>query len=160
MSWKDIGKWLKSRGKGKDQFKGMRNSAILQDLTEYELFLFSQIVHDRKFTKGESIFEQDVPLAVFYMVSSGEVELQETASTGQSSCRISPNEVLGIIDMYVQNRRLASARATKDTYLQAVSHLDFEFFVKSNPKTGVKLLNNMCRLISRKALSDISSEGI
>jgi hypothetical protein len=50
--------------------------------------------------------------------------------------------------MYNENKRKGEAKATKDSTLLAISHLDFQTFIKANPKTGLKLLNNICKSLS------------
>jgi len=140
--------WIKSLLVKPDRYAYLKKYPILAGFTQYELFLLSQILQERKFKENEVVYGAQNPLAVIYLIASGSIEIDETANGQNIKTTLHKHQFLGIIDMYNENRRKGIARAVKDSTLLAVSHLDFQAFIKANPKTGVKLLNNICAALS------------
>ncbi len=131
-----------------DRFDYLKKFPILDGFSRHELFLLSQILQERKFMAGEIVYDAQYPLAVIYLIAGGSIEIVEGDNELQKNVVLHKHQFLGIIDMYNENRRKGIARAVKDSTLLAVSHLDFQAFIKANPKTGVKLLNNICAALS------------
>lgn len=148
MFWTTIKNWLDVHMHGLSKYDYLRKFPLLCDFTNLELFLFSQIVQTRKFKKGEIVYQEEFPLAVIYLILDGAIELKEGSDNNANTLILEKYQILGVIDLYTENRRKGVARASKDSVLLAVSHLGFNSFIKSNPKTGIKLLNNICRIIS------------
>ena len=148
MQWKTISQWLLSLITNRKDLDYLRKFPILNGFTSHELFLFSQIVQERRFKEGEIIYQEQFPLAVIYLIASGAIELTDDYQRMNSPYILRKHQFLGVIDMYNENRRKGEAIAIKPTILLAVSHLDYESFIRFNPKAGVKLLNNICKALS------------
>lgn len=148
MLWIKLKKWLDAFLHGKSKLEYLRSFPLLCDFSNLELFLFEQIVQTRHFKKGEFVYLEEFPLAVIYLVLDGAIEVKEGSDKNAKTIVLEKHQLLGIIDLYTENRRKGVAYAFKDSTLLAVSHLDFNAFIKSNPKTGIKLLNNICRILS------------
>lgn len=148
MDFQSFQTWIKSHFIKSDRFDYLKKFPILADFTKHEFFLFSQILQERRFKAGESVYDAQFPLAVVYLILSGTIEIEETENEQMTTVLFHKHQFIGIIDMYNENRRKGIAKAVKDSTLLAVSHLDFQAFIKANPKTGVKLLNNICASLS------------
>jgi len=122
---------------------------IFEDFTYHELHLFSQIIQVRDFKEGEIVYQEQFPLAVLYLVAKGEISINNEYQKSESPIFINEHQLLGFIDMYNEDRRKGEAKANKELQLLAISHLDFKSFLKNNPRTGVKLLNNVCKILSK-----------
>lgn len=148
MFWIKIKQFLSSLLYSSDKLDYLRHFPILKDFSNFELYLFSQIVHTRYFKKDETIFQEQFPLAVIYLIQSGAIEIKSQYNQDENPEVLHKNQFIGVIDLYDENKRKEEAKAVKDTVLLAISHIDFQTFVHSNPKTGVKLLNNICSALS------------
>jgi signal-transduction protein with cAMP-binding, CBS, and nucleotidyltransferase domain len=148
MNWKNIGQWIISLIINRSNLDYLRKFPILNGFSTHELFLFSQIIQERHFKEGEIIYQEQFPLAVVYLISKGAIELTENYQSSSVPTVLHKHQFLGVVDMYNENRRQGEAIAIKDSTLLAVSHLDFSSFIKTNPSTGVKLLNNICQALS------------
>lgn len=148
MQWKNIGHWLISVINKPKDLDYLRKFSIFKGFSNYELFLFSQILQERHFKEGEIIYQEQFPLTVIYLILSGVVELSDNYQNNGKPIVLHKNQFLGIADMYNENRRQGEAIAVKDTTLLAFSHLDYFAFIKANPSTGIKLLNNICGSLS------------
>ncbi|MFO7659365.1 MAG: cyclic nucleotide-binding domain-containing protein [Candidatus Cloacimonadaceae bacterium] len=148
MFWTKLTILLDAHLHGHSKYDYLRNFPLLCDFTNLELFLFSQIVQTRNFKQGEFIYQEEFPLAVIYLILDGAIELKEGSDRNAKTIILEKHQLLGVIDLYTETRRKGVAAASKDSVLLAVSHLDFNAFIKTNPRTGIKLLNNVCRIIS------------
>jgi len=148
MFWTEVKLWFSTLLIKRSKLDYLRKFPILNDFTDHELFLFSQIVQERSFKEGELVYQEEFPLAVIYLVLKGAIELKDSSHEQVNSIILNTHQFLGIIDLYTENKRKGEARAIKDSIILAVSHLDFMTFIRTNPKTGVKLMNNICRALS------------
>ncbi len=152
MQWKHIGHWLISFINSPKDLDYLRKFSIFKGFSNYELFLFSQILQERQFKEGEIIYQEQFPLTVIYLITKGAIELTDNYQSSNKPLILHKYQFLGIADMYNENRRQGEAIALKDTTLLAFSHLDYYAFIKSNPTTGVKLLDSICKALSQYIL--------
>lgn len=140
--------WLITLFKSKDKNRELRKFSAFKDLNSYELFLFNQIMHRREYQAGEMLFEERYPLELIYFINKGEVEVFGKLQP-KGSRILKKHQYIGILDMYHEHIRSSSARAVVDSEVLAVSRIDFIRFLKTNPKTGVKILTNICTSFSK-----------
>ena len=148
MDMHKLGTWLLSIFNKRTDISYLQKFPVLKCLKYHELHLFSQLLHERHYSEGEFIYKEDYPLAIIFLVLKGQVEVHESLNPDQTPLLLSRYHFLGIVDMYNQNKRKGTARAIKDSTLLAISRQDFEDFLFANPKTGVKILNNVCHSLS------------
>ena len=156
MNWKNINQWLISLISKRKELDYLRKFPILSGFTNHELFLFSQMLQERHFKDGEVIYQEQLPLTVIYLILKGAVELTDNYQSIKPII-LHKYQFLGIADMYNENKRQGEAIALKDTVLLAFSHLDYFSFIKTNHRTGVKLLNNICQALSHYILAPSKS---
>jgi len=152
MQWKNISQWLISLISKRKELDYLRKFSILSGFTNHELYLFSQILQERCFKEGEVIYQEQFPMTVIYLILKGTIELTDNYQNSNKPITLHKYQFLGIADMYNENRRQGEAIAAKDSTLLAFSHLDYYSFIKMNPRTGVKLLDNICRTLSHYIL--------
>lgn len=148
MNTSMLKKWLLSLVASDAEIENLRKFAILKDFTNYELVLFQNIVHERHFKEGEYLYQGQYPLAVIYLIKKGAIEVKDNYHCEDKPVILSKHQFLGIVDMYNQNRRQGEAKAIKDSTVLAISYIDFDNFITQNSRTGVKLLNNVCKALS------------
>jgi signal-transduction protein with cAMP-binding, CBS, and nucleotidyltransferase domain len=146
---KDIfNKWLKSLLGLNKELDELRKFPILKDFSYHELSLFQNIIQERSFKEGEYLYREQYPLAVIYLIKKGAIEVKDNYHCTDTPVVLTKHQFLGIVDMYNKNRRQGEAKAIKDSTLLAISYIDYENFITHNPRTGVKLLNNICKVLS------------
>jgi CRP-like cAMP-binding protein len=137
-------KILKKTSKKLDDFTFLNKVEILKNLSKSELSLFAKLFLIRKFEQGEIIFRETYPHVVLYIIKSGEVEIfLENTENNIVISQLSEASHFGEIGLFAEVNRIASAKATKETTLYAVTKNDFRRFVRKNPATGIKLLYNL-----------------
>jgi CRP-like cAMP-binding protein len=148
--------WISSHLVSKDNLVYLLKFPLLKDFTRHELFLFFQNIQERNFKEGEIIYQEQFPLAVIYLIASGIIEIKENQANQEKSLILHKHQFFGIIDMFTENKRKGEAKALKDSVLLAVSHPDFQSFIKDNPRTGIKLLKNICQSLSHTITNELS----
>jgi len=113
---------------------------------------------DKHYTKDEIIFRENYPSVVIYIVFKGSVKLYTDTSSSEYEVFIGemkPQMVFGELGIFSEINRQVSAVALEDTHLLAINKTDFINYVKSNPGTGIKLLWNLGRAITRDFKNEI-----
>ncbi|MBM4403459.1 MAG: cyclic nucleotide-binding domain-containing protein [Candidatus Cloacimonetes bacterium] len=145
-----ISKWFR----GKQDYLCLKQFALFNDLTHFELDLVFPMFHRREFAPGELVFEKGYPLEVIYFVESGALEVTGKLQ-GNQTMELTTGGYIGLIDMYHEKIRSSSARAVKDTVLLAISRTDLQEFIFGRTITGVKILHNVCGELSRSVFQVI-----
>jgi CRP-like cAMP-binding protein len=143
-----MGQWLKSLLLRQDELAHLRKFPLLRDFSNWELYLFSQLIQERTFKAGEYIYKEDFPLTVVYLILKGEIEVVDHYEHNSTPLVLRKHQFLGIIDMYNEDHRKGNAKAIRDSILLAVSKQDLQDFWANNPKAGVKFLNSLSRSLS------------
>jgi len=148
MFWIKVKQLFSSFLYNSNKLNYLRQFPILRNFSTFELFLFSHLIQTRHFKKDEIIFQEQFPLAVIYLIQSGAIEIRSRYDLNEEPVILTKHQFIGVIDLYDENRRKEEAKAVKDTILLAISHIDFQKFINANPRTGVKLLSNICGALS------------
>ncbi len=135
--------WFLASLKPKDKNRSLRKYSIFKDLNSFELHLLKQIIHHRKYTAGEILFEDKYPLELIFLIEKGEVAVFGKLQPNGSRT-LKRGQFIGLIDMYHENSRSSSAKAVKDSEILAISRTDFQQFLETNPRTGIKILSGVC----------------
>jgi CRP/FNR family cyclic AMP-dependent transcriptional regulator len=149
MNWQKLLTWLKRLIGSHSELAYLRKFTLLKDFSDRELYLFSQLLHRREYKAGEFLYREDYPLAVIYLILKGEIDVQDNQASNISNVVLHKHQFLGIVDMYNDSRRNGSAKAMTDSEVLALSRQDFRDFIKSNPHSGVKLMDNIANILSR-----------
>lgn len=138
-----IKRWLEKPG----QHHELRKFTLFKDLKDHELNLIFPSLHNREFKAGEILFEEGYPLEVIYFIVSGEVQLTDTPDIPVTML-LKKNQCLGVLELFVHNRRLGTAKALSNLQLLALSQVDFWEMVHKNTPLGVKLLTACNRILA------------
>jgi CRP-like cAMP-binding protein len=126
-------------------------------LSDYEIRLLSQFLHEREFEPSEDIFSQGDRGFGFYIIYSGAVEifLPKKRSSGEPYEEHIVNlihhqyfgELALLDDGDVRN---ASARAKQNTTLLALFRPDLEELIERHPVVAAKLLQAISLIITKR----------
>ncbi len=128
----------------------LREIAFLKQLNYFELKTFSRLLHRRDFKPGEVVFREGYPHAVLYIVKEGKVDIVLEAGEDESIklVELVPYAFFGEVGLFIDTNRTATAIASEDTVLLAVSKVDFKDMIEKYPRIGVKIVYELGKRLS------------
>lgn len=140
-----------------------RKIEAFENLTDYEVFLFSKFLHVRNFDSNEIVFKEGDGGFGFYLIYSGAVNIYTHADSPD------PTEMNFIteLDKYnhfgelslleKQNNRNATAITKSETTLLAIYKPDLEELIERYPIVGAKFLQALSWIVAKR-LNGIANE--
>lgn len=135
----------------------LRNIKVLSKLTDFEIRLLSQFLHEREFDANEDIFHQGDRGFGFYFVYSGAIEiyLEEKTNSGEiiedHIVNLLQHQYFGELALLDDNDvRNASARAKQQSTLLALFRPDLEELIERHPIVAAKLLQAISLIITKR----------
>lgn len=119
-----------------------RSFPLFSELSNLELKLLENILIERNYKPNELLFEETYPLEAVFLIIEGEVKLEGKLPGLRES-----GEIIGLVDMFKDQYRSSSARATRNTRVWAVSRTDLLNLIDKNPRLGTKILKAICRYL-------------
>ena len=130
-------------------FEFYQSIDILCNLTKSEIMKLNDLFIYKKYKRGETIFRENHPNPVFYIIKSGKVRLFINLPYEEVTVNdLGAKKHFGEIGIFLETNRITSAVTLEDSELIAVKKSDIKQFIKSNPGTGIKLLYNLGKTIS------------
>ncbi|MFQ6609411.1 MAG: cyclic nucleotide-binding domain-containing protein [Fidelibacterota bacterium] len=125
---------------------------IFETLSKRELASVENILHTRKYLKGETIFKENTPGLGMYIILNGEISIngQDTGGSKMEFAHLSNGDFFGEISLIDDSNRSATAMAFTDCELAAFFRDDLMDIITKTPKTGNKILLNLANVISRR----------
>jgi CRP/FNR family transcriptional regulator, cyclic AMP receptor protein len=125
--------------------------AAFDGLSRNELKLVERMLHERRYKKGEIVFNEGEPGAGMYIVIAGEVEILRKMGGGDVSLAIiKVRSFFGELALLDEIPRSASAVALTDSVLFGFSKPSLEGLCSRNPRLGLKIYSNLSRLVCRR----------
>src|ERR1700712_1007754 len=123
----------------------LRSIPMFQGLSEDDLGALSSSLVERSFRAGQAIMAQGDPGSEMYIVATGHVNI---FLPGESSRRVSlkdtaRGESFGELALFDDKPRSASALATTDAVLLALSRETLSTYLASRPRAAMNILNTM-----------------
>lgn len=115
---------------------------LLANLTEAELKALAGDFVLRRFRQGETIFQQDDPGQMLYLIEAGQVRIYVQSEQGQETSVIvyGPGDVFGELAVIDEGPRSASAIAMEDTVVHILSRDHFREHMRRSPQLALDLL--------------------
>jgi CRP-like cAMP-binding protein len=139
--------------KGKDSLgqQGLAEVPLFSTLETREHRVVAGLLHERRYEKGEVIFDQGEDSQALYVVISGLVLIcrQGEPETGKVA-EIGPGRAFGELAILGGYRRSAQARAAQACVLQTLSRSDFEGLVESHRTVALKITLQIARQLARQ----------
>jgi CRP-like cAMP-binding protein len=140
-------------GPGKDPGgpRGTAHIPLFSALDAKEHRVVAGLLHERRYEKGEVIFDQGEDSQALYVVASGLVLIcrQGEPETGKMA-EIGPGRAFGELAILGGYRRSAQARAAQDCVLQTLSRRDYEGLVESHKAIALKITLQLARQLARQ----------
>lgn len=127
---------------------------IFNDLKHGELKEIERIVHVRKYTPGEFVFQEGDVGAGMFVIAEGRVDImlesREKDGTPKRLATLGKSAFFGELSLLDSERRSATATATESSILIGLFRPDLLDLIERNPRLGSKVLMNVARIIGER----------
>ncbi|MFP4418409.1 MAG: Crp/Fnr family transcriptional regulator [Chitinivibrionales bacterium] len=125
---------------------------VFDGVSNKELIQIERGLHQRRYKKGETVFEEGMPGAGMYIIKEGEITIRKKAGEENDIelASIPQRSFFGEIALLDDIPRSASAVAACDSILLALPQPYLEELRDRNPKLAIKIITNIARLVSRR----------
>ncbi len=125
---------------------------LFADLKNDELKLVADMVENKEYAEGETVFEQNTERQHVFFVYEGAIELFVKGNFGQEKVitRFGEYDFLSegaFMDNYPHS---TSARAAQNSVILNIPRASFKGFLESYPEVAVKILSRISRVIARR----------
>jgi CRP/FNR family cyclic AMP-dependent transcriptional regulator len=109
---------------------------VFEGLSRNELRLVERMLHERRYKKGETVFNEDEPGAGMYIIISGEVGITRKMDDGKelSLAIVKEHNFFGELALLDEIPRSATAKAISEAVLFAFSKPSLETVCRRNPR--------------------------
>jgi uncharacterized membrane protein len=128
-----------------DRLELLRHVSIFEGIAEDDLHLLAGHLVERRFASGETIFNLGEAGDEMYIIGEGHVNihLPGEASRRLSLKDLSAGEYFGELALFDRKPRSASALATADTTLLALSRRQLWEYLEGRPRAGLPILRTL-----------------
>jgi CRP-like cAMP-binding protein len=130
----------------------LRSVPVFQDLKGPSLEILYEFLEERKWDVGETICSEGELGRTMYVIREGEVEVGRKSSSGNEVpfVRLGPGECFGEMTLVELQPRSASCTVKKRAITYSLTNLDLWNLYKSDNFAYVIILQNICRMLSRR----------
>ena len=130
----------------------LRGVPIFGGLEGHSLERVVDVLQERSFRAGSTIFNEGELGREMYVLRDGEVEIQRESSEGKSVpiVRLGPGETFGEMTLVELQPRSATVVATKAVKTLSLTNLDLYNLYRDDNYAYVIVLQNICRMLSRR----------
>ncbi|MBI3186170.1 MAG: cyclic nucleotide-binding domain-containing protein [Myxococcales bacterium] len=130
----------------------LRGVAIFGGLEGRRLERVMDMLEEQSFRPGEIIFNEGELGRTMYVLREGEVEVLRTSVEGKRVpiVRLGPGEVFGEMTLVELQPRSATIRVFKKALTYSLTNLDLYNLYREDNYSYVIVLQNICRLLSRR----------
>jgi CRP-like cAMP-binding protein len=132
----------------------LRDVPVFEGLTNGELVQIERVLYERRYAKGDMVFNEDEPGAGMYIVKKGSVSISmKIDGKGRMDlARIQERSFFGELALLDEIPRSASAVSLSETVLFGFSKPDLENLLDRNSRLGIKILTNLSRLVCKRLI--------
>lgn len=129
----------------------IRRLGLFATLQPKELRVIDRLLHDRRYLKGEIVFDQGEEGQALYIVFSGRVLIcrQGEPETGRIA-EVAAGGMFGELALLDGAPRAAQARATDDSTLGVLARADFQSLVETHAVIASKIALQLAREVGHK----------
>lgn len=129
--------------------------SLFAELDQDQLELVATRIHRRAFAPGVTLFHQDMPGTMMYMIESGSVRLISIGRTGQELTLnvLGPGEVFGELSILDGQQRSATAITLAPTVVWLLAQSDIKEFMAIYPSVNqamIQILVERVRATARR----------
>jgi CRP/FNR family transcriptional regulator, cyclic AMP receptor protein len=130
----------------------LRSVPVFHDLKGPSLDILFEFLEERRWEVGEHICNEGELGRTLYVIREGEVEVLRKSSKGnnQSIVKLGPGECFGEMTLVELQPRSATCVVRKKAITYSLTNLDLWNLYKSDNFAYVIILQNICRMLSRR----------
>ena len=117
---------------------------LFSGVSRHSLAKIALITFKKKYVKGETIYDENNPADVFYIIKEGEVKL--AASIGHKN--ITAGGFFGETALINGAKRDASAVALTNSQLYLIYRVKFDDMVENDSHAGLKIMRNLVNALA------------
>ncbi len=131
-----------------ETFEVIKNTPLFEGLSNRELKEIEKLVHQRQYTKGENIFQEEEPGMGMYIIKSGKVKIITKVNGNESElAQLSVGDLFGELALLDEFPRSATAVAVEKTEVIAIFRPDFFDLMQRNTGLGLKIALKLAQMI-------------
>ena len=130
----------------------LKDLPLFQDLTAAELALVAKAAFERAYPDRSTLFLENMPGEVMYIIKSGQVDLSKRTPAGEDKTFVTleAGEFFGEMSLIDENPRSASATVRGGGELIVVSKKAFRELIAAQPAVAAKVLFNILRVVNQR----------
>lgn len=137
----------------------VKSLPLFDDLTDDEVAALVSRGEDRTVAAGTVIFSAGDSGDSLFVIVDGAVDIQTGEGRNKTTLTsLFTAQIFGELSLFDGSPRSATATATKDTTLWALSHADFTTFLKSKPEAAIKIMSELAQRI--RATNDLFASQV
>jgi CRP-like cAMP-binding protein len=144
--------FLRNKVKARPRLQFLKEIPLFHQLKEKTLQQISDLLHERSFVGGETIFEMDRPASAMFMIVKGRVEIYLPGDLAEDKAErhlatLGDGAFFGELALIFDAPRSASARALEDTKLLAYSRDDLQSLLEEDPVAAARIYESLACVI-------------
>jgi len=129
----------------------LKSIPLFKDLEDGDLWRLQDIVYERRYKKGESVFQENNPGSGMYIISKGTVAITvKIGEKEQELARLSKGVFFGELALLDSSPRSAGAIAIEESNLIAFFRPDLMDLLERAPKLGAHIIFKLNSLIASR----------
>lgn len=133
-------------------FNVIRGSALIQGMSDSELFRLASVCEARQMAEGTTVFIENMPGESLFLIRKGTIRVSKMFAEGDEKILVvlGPEDIFGEMAVVDGLPRAATARVAEDSELISLNKKDFEALCQSEPTLALKLVMNVIRVFSKR----------
>lgn len=135
-----------------DNLELLQKSILFKGGSREELDIASGLFQERQIKPNTTIFAEKMPAESLYIIKSGSVRISLMAGEGEekSLLVLGPGEFFGELALLQEESRMVTVRADTAVALLVLSRKDFQALMDIAPRTAVRVLNAIAKLLAMR----------
>ncbi len=125
------------------------NTPLFENMNRQDWNLLSNLFHERKYVKGEIIFEKGMPGLGMYVILEGDVKIVENSDEGGSVlAQLTTGDFFGEMAVIQKGTRNATAIAVSPCELIGIFRPQLRELLKDRPRLGKLIYERLARVMA------------
>ena len=128
----------------------LKNVVLFKDLSMRDLAMVDSLMHARKYTADEVIFDEGEEGQGLFIVLSGRVKIVLPANVDTVLIELGPGAFFGEVALLDQSVRTAQARALEDTQIVVLFRTDFYSLLKTHASIASPISFQLAKVLAAR----------
>jgi CRP/FNR family transcriptional regulator, cyclic AMP receptor protein len=134
-----------------DFIEGLSDIALFKLLTPAELQLVCEAIAEKKFRRGENVFEENQDGDTMYLINTGTVKITKRLQDKDVEViTLYAGDFFGEIALFERVGRTGTAHVLEDVSLIELSRDNFARLISRNPYVGIKILYRIIQDMAKR----------